>query len=66
MKEYIEPEIEIIEYSLLDIIARSTPLEETSGHDDWTDVSATDPDAFPEDSVPDIDVSTPSGFFDED
>ena len=66
MREYIEPEIEIIEYSLLDIIARSTPLEETSSHDDWTDVSATDPNAFLEDSVPDIDVSTPSDFFDED
>ena len=62
MKEYIEPEIEIIEYSLLDIIARSTP----SGHDDWTPTPVSDPDAFPEDSVPDIDVSTPSGFLDED
>ena len=58
MKEYIEPEIEIIEYSVLDIIAMST------GSDDWTDVNATDPNAFPEDKVPDI--GTPGVFFDED
>ena len=28
MKEYIEPEVEIIEYSVIDIIAASTPQHE--------------------------------------
>ena len=54
MQEYIEPEIEIIEYELLDIIAKSTPdvsnpmQSETS--DSFDDKSQ--PDSFvPEDSM---------------
>ena len=31
MKEYIEPEVEIIEYLLGDIIARSTPVSDIYG-----------------------------------
>ena len=40
MKEYIEPEVEIIEYSVIDIIAASTPLHEG----ERPDFDANDPD----------------------
>lgn len=47
MKEYIEPEIEIIEYELLDIIAKSMQSETIDSFEDETQ-----PDLFvPEDSM---------------
>ena len=41
MKEYIEPEVEVIEYCIMDIIAASTPLY---GSD--VSVSSIDDDTF--------------------
>lgn len=46
MKEYIEPEVEIIEYGLLDIIASSQP--QTSGQNGWGDPNGNDSGAFNE------------------
>ena len=37
MKEYIEPEVEIIEYSLMDVIASSVVTTDTSGNNTWED-----------------------------
>ena len=38
MKEYIEPEVEIIEYLLGDIIAKSVETSETSGYNQDQDI----------------------------
>lgn len=49
MKEYIEPEVEVIEYSLADVIAASQAI---GGSDDGTGTGGNNGGATGEDDIP--------------
>lgn len=49
MKEYIEPEVEVIEYSLADVIAASQAI---NGFDDGTGTGGNGGGASSEDDIP--------------
>ena len=54
MKEYIEPQIEIIEYRLVDVIASSQPQLNNNGSETGNEFEVDSNPVNPETSIPDF------------